>query len=141
MNGFNLQASQYNNKPTEEHFERLQKMSVSIADQIQDWLEKDINEETPEEKEAKRLEAEAEANRLKEEEDKKKQHTPTAIKKGVHEKSLEAKVREKMTNNEISSTDLYAIIGTNNLDTFNNEESIGALSLKKVYLSDRYRAE
>lgn len=161
MNGFNLAVTAYNKKPTEESYEKLQKTSVDIADMIQDWHEKDIQEETPEEK-AVREKEEADTKAKAEEEEKKKKEEAdlkakvdeeekkkkaeeeekeknTPKKKGIHPASLEAKVKEKISNNEISSADLYAIIGTDNLDTFNNVETIGSLKLRKVYLADRYR--
>lgn len=154
MKGINMAIGRYNNKPTEKEFEAIQKQSVKISDAIQTYLEKDISDEDDaeakrkeeeeaeakrkEEEEAKRKEEEeAEAKRKEEEEASSKSKQPK--KKGVHDPQLESAVREKLSNNEISKSELTAIIGSDNLDTWNNRETIGGLTLRKIHLSDRYR--
>ncbi len=167
ISAINMQVGRYNKKPSDDLFESITKMSSKLADRIQtEVVEKgakspeEIEAESAEEEkshkakedadaaalleknnkdeeERKKKEADDEALRIANEEKEKKKLQPK--KKGTHDADLEADVRAKIVNNEVSKADLCSIIGSDNLDSWNGVEKIGSLTLKKVHLAEKYR--
>lgn len=148
-------VAKYEKAPSENLKDSIGRADVVIADSIQDWIEKDLPVETPEEKAAAEKQikeqeeaAEKEAKEKKEAEEKEAEEKRLAeeasqgeakkLEDENAEKELANKIITIMNTNplrQIEGSKLGELLGRDPKDN----ESISSLNLTKVYLTSKYK--